>query len=704
MAQLLGRPVKHDLAAALSRSRSHVDHPVGSEHHRRVVLHHDQRVAGVAQTLHGVDDAAHVARVQPDAGFVEHKQRVHERGAQRRCEVDALHLATAERATLPVQREVADAHVAQVLQAGGDLLVQQFQRLALALAPARGRRLRQGLVTGRRRGLHPVEEGPQPVYRQQHQVVQAQPRQGVELLAAPLHALRQEALRRREHRVGVGLAADAPEQALGLQACAQTRGAGGVAAVLGEQHPDVHLVGLGLQVLEEAFHAEPVLVPLPVPVRRAVDHPVLLLRRELGPRRVARNARGLRVAHQVVLALLPGRRLHRLDGARAQRELVVRNHQAVVDADDPAKALAGRAGTDRRVEGEGRSHGVGIAQVAVRAVQAGGELPDLGLRLGTTGRLDSGRNVDVEPAGAAFQCGLYRLQRARPLGAGNAETVGHHVEQLASRRQRSLAGALACLERLRRGRRRHRRGHGLRPLRLYFGEAAGRQPLLQLFGTGVARQFHRKRQHQARIAQAGGAPEQLGVDGLGRVVAHRQRGGAVEQRSGPGQQQLEVVVELGHRADRGTRRANRVGLVDGDGRWHTVHLVHGGLVHPVQELARVRREGFHVAALPFGKQRVEHQARLAGSAGPGDHGQLAGADVQVEVLQIVLARAADADQSIAHVNSSFSKPSSTSNMTLCAATWHCIGPAPLQSVSPVGCALSSSATQSPVGSTNDRDP
>jgi hypothetical protein len=91
--------------------------------------------------------------------------------------------------------------------------------------------------------------------------------------------------------------------------------------------------------------------------------------------------------------------------------------------------------------------------------------------------------------------------------------------------------------------------------------------------------------------------------------------------------------------------AHRVGLVDGDGRRHAVHPVHRRFVHAVQELARVGAEGLDVAALAFGVQGVEHQAGFARPARPGDHGQFAGADVEVEVLQVVLARAADADQS-----------------------------------------------------------
>ena len=93
VAQLGRRAVKHNLPAFFTGAGAHVDHAVGSHHHRRVVLNHHQRVAGVAQPVHGLGDAVHVARMQADGRLVQHKQGVHQRGAQRRGQVDALHLA-----------------------------------------------------------------------------------------------------------------------------------------------------------------------------------------------------------------------------------------------------------------------------------------------------------------------------------------------------------------------------------------------------------------------------------------------------------------------------------------------------------------------------------------------------------------------------------------------------------------------------------
>ena len=103
---------------------------------------HHQRVAGIAQALHGLDDAVHVARVQSDAGLVEHEHGVDQRGAQRRGQVDALHLAAAERAALAIQRQVADADVAQVFEPRADLVLQQRQRLVGGRSMLEGQRER----------------------------------------------------------------------------------------------------------------------------------------------------------------------------------------------------------------------------------------------------------------------------------------------------------------------------------------------------------------------------------------------------------------------------------------------------------------------------------------------------------------------------------------------------------------------------------
>ena len=172
-AQFVGGAVKDDLTTALAGAGAHVNHAVGGEHHGRVVFDHDQGVARIAQALHGLGDAVHVARVQADAGFVQHEQGVDQAGTERGGEVDALDFTAAQGAALAVEREVADAHIAQVFEAGGDFFEQQLEGLSLCIL--------RSLCDGT--GIHAVKESAQAVDGHQHRVVQAQTRQRFKLLA-----------------------------------------------------------------------------------------------------------------------------------------------------------------------------------------------------------------------------------------------------------------------------------------------------------------------------------------------------------------------------------------------------------------------------------------------------------------------------------------------------------------------------------------
>ncbi len=72
-------------------------------------------------------------------------------------------------------------------------------------------------------------------------------------------------------------------------------------------------------------------------------------------------------------------------------------------------------------------------------------------------------------------------------------------------------------------------------------------------------------------------------------------------------------------------------------------MVEIGLLHLPEELAGVGGKGLDVAALALGIDGVEGERRLAGAGQPGDHHQLVARQGDVDVLQIVLARAADLD-------------------------------------------------------------
>ena len=59
-----------------------------------------------------------------------------------------------------------------------------------------------------------------------------------------------------------------------------------------------------------------------------------------------------------------------------------------------------------------------------------------------------------------------------------------------------------------------------------------------------------------------------------------------------------------------------------------------GLLHPLEELARVRRQRLDVAALPFGVDRVEGERRLARAADAGHDDERAGGSVRSTFLRL----------------------------------------------------------------------
>ena len=109
------------------------------------------------------------------------------------------------------------------------------------------------------------------------------------------------------------------------------------------------------------------------------------------------------------------------------------------------------------------------------------------------------------------------------------------------------------------------------------------------------------------------------------------------------EQQPQVIVDFGDGADRRARVVRRRLLLDRDRRRQAFDQVDVGLFHQLQELARVRRQRLDVAALAFGVQRVERERALARSRQSGDDDQPVARQVEVEILEVVRARAADAD-------------------------------------------------------------
>src|SRR5215208_2352759 len=110
-----------------------------------------------------------------------------------------------------------------------------------------------------------------------------------------------------------------------------------------------------------------------------------------------------------------------------------------------------------------------------------------------------------------------------------------------------------------------------------------------------------------------------------------------------GEQQTQVVVNLGDRTDGRTRVVTGALLVDRDGRRQAGDVLDVGLVHLPQELARITGQTLDIAPLALGINRVEGKRRLAATRQTSDDHQSIAGKRQVYVFEIVLASAADLD-------------------------------------------------------------
>ena len=107
-----------------------------------------------------------------------------------------------------------------------------------------------------------------------------------------------------------------------------------------------------------------------------------------------------------------------------------------------------------------------------------------------------------------------------------------------------------------------------------------------------------------------------------------------------GKQQPQIIVDLGDGADRRTWIVRGRFLLDGN-RWRqTFDVIDVGLFHDRQKLPRIGRQRFDVATLAFGVDGVKGQRGLAGAGQAGDHDQPVARQIEIDILEVVRACAA----------------------------------------------------------------
>ena len=112
----------------------------------------------------------------------------------------------------------------------------------------------------------------------------------------------------------------------------------------------------------------------------------------------------------------------------------------------------------------------------------------------------------------------------------------------------------------------------------------------------------------------------------------------------PRHQNPQIIVNLRDRAHRASRRMAGVLLLDGHGRRKPLDVLDLRLLHLPDELPGVGAEAFDVAPLALGVDRVHRQRAFSRSARPAANGQPVAGNIDVDVLEVVLRRAADADE------------------------------------------------------------
>jgi len=130
------------------------------------------------------------------------------------------------------------------------------------------------------------------------------------------------------------------------------------------------------------------------------------------------------------------------------------------------------------------------------------------------------------------------------------------------------------------------------------------------------------------------------ADGL---AFNRKAGGGGVRYTHPREQKPQIVVDLGNRAHGRARVLGGGLLFDGNRRRQALDMVDVRLLHQLQELARIGGQGLDIAALAFGIDGVEGQAGLARSRQTGQHRQRIAGNLHIDILEIVLARAANGD-------------------------------------------------------------
>ena len=114
--------MRHQASAVPAGARTKVNHIIRPADGFFVVLHHQHGVAQVAQFFKRLQQPAVIAMVQSNGRLVQNIEDAAQFGSNLRSQTDALSLAAGERTCRALERDVAQPHRIQKLQALDDLV------------------------------------------------------------------------------------------------------------------------------------------------------------------------------------------------------------------------------------------------------------------------------------------------------------------------------------------------------------------------------------------------------------------------------------------------------------------------------------------------------------------------------------------------------------------------------------------------------
>ena len=150
------------------------------------------------------------------------------------------------------------------------------------------------------------------------------------------------------------------------------------------------------------------------------------------------------------------------------------------------------------------------------------------------------------------------------------------------------------------------------------------------------------------IRVSSGVGQYLIDDLLRRLAKNGAAGHRVVRLSDGGEKDAQIIVNLRRSGDDGARVCAGAALFNGNGWREAFYKIDVRFLHLVEKLPGISGKTFDVTSLAFGVEGIEGERGFAGAAQARDNDQLFPRNLDVEILQIMLACSADLDTLCRH--------------------------------------------------------